>query len=151
MRKKSKFCLGCGRPMDFKALYTTAFREAGSALESESDKAKLDNIIKYTEAIFDTVGDKPELVQETGSFLGRFLPNIESVMSKYKRLHDSNLHSEAYDEICGKVSEMLDFTEEAFENLLNKLYQDDILDMQSNIEVFRTLLTQEGLMDPDFK
>ena len=151
LRRQSRFCLGCGRQVVLKDVYAAAFREAGEALESDSDKAKLDNIIRYTEAILDRVGEKPELVQESKNFIGRFLPTFESVMSRYKRLHDSDVRNEPYEGICRQVSEMLDMTEEAFENLLNKLYQDDLMDMQSSIAVFRTLLAQEGLMDSDFE
>ena len=51
----------------------------------------------------------------------------------------------------GEIEKTLDTINFAFENLLDSLFQDAVMDISAEISVLQTLLAQEGLTQRDFK
>lgn len=50
-----------------------------------------------------------------------------------------------------EIEEMLDNINRAFEKMFDKLFEDDALDVSTDISVLSTLLAQEGLLEDEFK
>ena len=54
------------------------------------------------------------------------------------------------DEIKAQLISLIDSVTEASENLLEKLHEDDIMDITTDIKMLQTTLASKGLLDSDF-
>ena len=61
-----------------------------------------------------------------------------------------NYLQEQADEIKGQLISLIDSVTEASENLLEKLHEDDIMDITTDIKMLQTTLASKGLLDSDF-
>ena len=149
LRRESVFCLGCGRPVNAKNCYIKELKESGKVLERETDIESLNNIIKYVETIYEKTDEDPEQIRAARNFYDYYLPTITDVISKYKRTKGKTSANEKSD-IAEEITEVLNSTERAFELLINKLYESDIMDLKLSIEVLQQKLALDGLVDSDF-
>ena len=53
-------------------------------------------------------------------------------------------------EIKKQLISLIDSVAEASENLLEKLHEDDIMDISTDIKMLQTTLASKGLLDSDF-
>jgi len=149
LRKESVFCLGCGRPVNARNCYIKELTESGKVLEKETDIKSLQRIIGFVETIYEKTDEDPEQIQAARNFYDYYLPTITDVISKYKKTK-GKAKAKDREEIEQKLTEVLDETERAFELLLNKLYEGDILDLKIGIEVLQAKIKMDGLADSDF-
>ena len=61
-----------------------------------------------------------------------------------------NYLQEQADEIKAQLISLIDSVTEASENLLEKLHEDDIMDITTDIKMLQTTLASKGLLDSDF-
>lgn len=149
LREQSLFCLGCGKPVNAKNCYIKELTESGKALEKQTDIDSLKRIIGFVETIYEKTDEDPEQIQAARSFYDYYLPTITDVISKYRKTKGKT-GSRDRQEIETKLTAALDETERAFELLLQKLYEGDILDLKVGIEVLQAKIKMDGLIDPEF-
>lgn len=150
LRKESVFCLGCGRPVNAKNCYIKELKESGKVLEKETDIESLQRILQYTETIYAKTDEDPEQIRAARNFYDYYLPTITDVISKYKKTKGKTSVKDKA-EISKELTKVLDTTERAFELLINKLYESDIMDLKLSIEVLQSKLMLDGLVDSDFE
>ena len=63
---------------------------------------------------------------------------------------DKQTREKAIDEIKAQLISLIDSVTEASENLLEKLHEDDIMDITTDIKMLQTTLASKGLLDSDF-
>lgn len=61
-----------------------------------------------------------------------------------------NYLAEQAEEIKNELVTLIDSVTEASENLLEKLHEDDIMDITTDIKKLQTTLANKGLLDSDF-
>ena len=150
LRRESVFCLGCGRPVNAKNCYIKELKESGKVLTKKTDIESLERILQYTETIYEKTDEDPEQVRAARNFYDYYLPTITDVISKYKKTKGkTSINDKA--EIEKELTKVLDQTERAFELLINKLYESDIMDLKLSIEVLKNKLMMDGLVDSDFQ
>ena len=149
LREQSVFCLGCGKPVNAKNCYIKELTESGKVLEKETDIQSLERIIGFVETIYEKTDEDPEQIRAARNFYDYYLPTITEVVSKYKKTK-GKASARDRQEIEAKLTAVLDETERAFELLLNKLYESDILDLKVAIEVLQAKIKMDGLTDPEF-
>ena len=150
LRKQSVVCLGCGRPVNAKNCYIKELKESGKVLEKETDIESLQRILQYTETIYQKTDEDPEQIRAARNFYDYYLPTITDVISKYKKTKGKTSAGDKA-EISKELTKVLDQTERAFELLINKLYESDIMDLKLSIEVLQSKLMLDGLVDSDFE
>lgn len=150
LRRESVFCLGCGRPVNAKNCYIKELKESGKVLEKKTDIDSLERILQYIETIYQKTDEDPEQIRAARNFYDYYLPTITDVISKYKKTKGKTSAKDKA-EVEEKLTQVLDQTERAFELLINKLYESDIMDLKLGIEVLRSKLMLDGLVDSDFE
>lgn len=150
LRRQSVFCLGCGRPVNAKNCYIKELKESGKVLEKETDIESLQRILQYTETIYQKTDEDPEQIRAARNFYDYYLPTITDVISKYKKTKGKTSVKDKA-EISKELTKVLDTTERAFELLINKFYESDIMDLKLSIEVLQSKLVLDGLVDSDFE
>lgn len=155
-----------------------AARERGVVPESIEDmitmtddaqiKAKLKELRTITKKIDLRIQEKPELENQVKEFREKYYPEVVRLTDEYNekiaRLEsyvspelketefDANpnyLQEQARD-IKDQLIKLIDSVTEASENLLEKLHEDDIMDITTDIQSLQATLASKGLLDSDF-
>ena len=69
----------------------------------------------------------------------------------YKNFEQENLPSRQLEESKQEIEETLDKVQMAFQRLREKLLEEDVLDISTDLDVLETMMFQEGLISDEFK
>jgi hypothetical protein len=76
-----------------------------------------------------------------------YLPTTLKMLSGYSKMNERNVTGQQAQETRRQIESATAVVEKAFKKQLNNLYQDDILDISTDVEVLETLLKADGLTD----
>lgn len=120
-------------------------RSANAALPGAVITEKLNRLEDVTTNIFAYVEQRPEKLQDIRRFMDYYLPSAVKLVKSYQDFEaqpETTTVLKAKDEILAT----LDVINTAFETLLDGLYQEDAMDVSTDISVLKTMLAQEGLI-----
>lgn len=126
-------------------------RRANDAIPGEEISGKLQQLENTTGKIFTYVEEHPEKLPDTRRFMNYYLPTTLKLVEKYQEYEGMDLQLASVVKAKGEIEGALDKINVAFHNLLDSLYQDDTLDVTTDIEVLETMLEQEGLAKKRFE
>ncbi len=132
-------------------------------------KDKLKELRAITRRIDSRIEERPEMSDQVSEFREKYYPEVVRLTDEYNE-KIANLDSEAKTEktsdleinanpnylqeqarkIKDQLIDLIDNVTEASENLLEKLHEDDITDITTDIETLKTTLASKGLLDSDF-
>ncbi|MEG2288442.1 MAG: 5-bromo-4-chloroindolyl phosphate hydrolysis family protein [Clostridium sp.] len=124
---------------------------ANDAIPGEEISRKLYRLEDITSKIFNYVEKHPQKLPEINKFMKYYLPITLKLVNGYKELDAQPIQGENIITAKQEIQDILDTINVAFENLLDKLFQDVAFDISSDISVLETMLSQEGLTESDFK
>ena len=140
-------------------------------------KAKLKALRTVTRKIDERVEEVPELEKQVKDFREKYYPEVVRLTDDYnEKIADMgklgteltkeeittdssgapvintnpNYLQEQADEIKAQLISLIDSVTEASENLLERLHEDDIMDITTDIKMLQTTLASKGLLDSDF-
>ena len=79
-----------------------------------------------------------------------YLPMTVKLLDAYEEMDRMPVQGENIKSSKKEIEDTLDTLNQAFEKLLDSVFQDTAWDVSSDISVLHTLLAQEGLTDDDF-
>ena len=106
--------------------------------------AQLDDV---ADRIFRTVAEKPQKAPQIRRFMDYYLPTTLKMLAGYRKMDERQLSGGEAEKTRAQIQEAMDIVVGAFEKQLNTLYQDDMMDISTDIDVLETLLRQDGLVD----
>ena len=130
--------------------YIRQIREANDAIPAQDVSEKLSRLEDITTRIFDCVEQRPEKMPEIRKFMSYYLPTTLKLVNTYREFYEQPVESRNIAGAKKNIEGALDTINTAFENLLDSLYQDDAMDVSTDISVLKSMLAQEGLTDRDF-
>ncbi len=132
-------------------------------------KAKLRSLRTITKKIDQRVEERPELESQVKDFREKYYPEVVRLTDEYNEKiegigkyesekaadpleinADPNYLEKQAAEIKKQLISLIDSVAEASENLLEKLHEDDIMDISTDIKMLQTTLASKGLLDSDF-
>lgn len=139
-------------------------------------KSKLKALRTVTRKIDARVEEVPELEKQVKDFREKYYPEVVRLTDDYnEKIADMgkvteppkeevtqdasgapvlntnpNYLQEQADEIKSQLISLIDSVTEASENLLERLHEDDIMDITTDIKMLQTTLASKGLLDSDF-
>ncbi len=138
-------------------------------------KAKLRELRTVTRKIDARVQEVPELEKQVKDFSEKYYPEVVRLTDDYNdKIADMgkisgnkeevtesasgapvintnpNYLEEQAQEIKAQLIDLIDSVTEASENLLEKLHEEDIMDITTDIKMLQTTLANKGLLDSDF-
>ena len=128
--------------------YLERFHKMQEKMVGEEIQRKLSRLSLVTGRIFDYVSDHPEKVRDTRKFMSYYLPTTEKMLRTYQELDREVVQGENIVTAKKEILDTLDTINYAFENLLDSLYEDTMMDISTDIAVLETMLAQEGLTEP---
>lgn len=120
-------------------------REVNDAIPDEVMSAKIDRIGEITGKILDYQRSHPNKSSQLRSFLNYYLPTTLKVLRAYAQLDAQGIEGENITAAKKRIEGMMDQVVDGFEKQLDKLFQDDALDIASDVEVLENMLRQDGL------
>lgn len=123
-------------------------------IRSENDRLpepeiseQIDTIESIANQIFKAVIEQPKKAPQIRRFMDYYLPTTLKMLVAFRRMEEGNVTGESADNARQRIRESLDMVIEAFNKQLARLYEDDALDITTDIDVLETMLKQDGLID----
>lgn len=124
-------------------------RRLNDAIADETISAQIDQLEDTTSKILDHVIHHPEKQPQIRKFLIYYLPTTLKLLNTYDRMGATGVSGENIDGTMAKIETMMDTIVSSFHKQLDALFQDEAMDIASDITVMENLLVQEGLADMD--
>lgn len=112
--------------------------------------AKIDRIEDLTRKIFAVLDRYPEKEKQLYSFLNYYLPTTLKALESYARLEAQGVETETIRQTKQKINTMLDELCDGYERQLDKLFENEAVDITADIEVMRRMMARDGLKEDDF-
>lgn len=103
---------------------------------------RLENIMKK---IFEQVEKNPESAKDLRKFMEYYLPTTTKLLRAYVDL-DKQPEVDNIRKTKKEIESSLDVINDAFEQLLDDMFQDVAWDISSDISVMKTMMAQDGLV-----
>ena len=96
--------------------------------------------------IFDRVQQDPDSLEDISKLMDYYLPTTIKLLEAYQQLCSQPVQGENIRSSKLEIEQTLDTLNDAFERLLDSLFEDVAWDISSDISVLQTMLAQEGLV-----
>ncbi len=112
-----------------------------------SVKAKIRELINVSDKIIEDAVNDPSDVPQIKKFLDYYLPTTIKLLNAYDRMGAQGIEGNNISGTMQSIEEMLDTAVGAYKKLLDSLFANQALDVETDIEVMNTLLKREGLAE----
>ena len=127
----------------------TEIRAVNDSIAHEGLSAQIDRIGIITAKIFDYQKSHPEKSPQLHSFLSYYLPTTLKILRAYAQLESQGIEGENISAAKQRIEGMMDKVVEGFEKQLDQLFQNDALDITSDVKVLEQMLSKDGLSSGD--
>ena len=110
---------------------------------------KIDRIEDLTKKIFAILEQRPEKEPQLYNFMNYYLPTTLKALESYARLEAQGVETAAIREAKQKINRALDELADGYEKQLDKLFEDDVVDITADIDVMRKMLQKDGLKEDE--
>lgn len=119
-------------------------RAVDAAISDAQISQRLARMVNAGEEIFRVLERDTSKSASVRRFMNYYLPTAEKLMTTYQMLRDVP-GSENVARMLRSVENSLDMIAGAFEKQLDNLYQDRVLDIETDIETLEAMLASDGL------
>jgi len=127
----------------------TEIRKENDLIPDSSLSDKLDILEKQCAEIFRTVYDKPNKASQIRKFMDYYLPTTLKMVRGYRMLDERGVTGQDAVYARNRIDDALGVVLQGCEKMLDKLYQDDVLDLTTDIDVLEQMLKRDGLTESD--
>ena len=129
--------------------YLKMLRDSNDKIPGEEMTGKLDKQEQIVNKIFDQVKKDPSAARDLRKFMNYYLPTTEKLLKAYIDVDQQPIAGDNIRNTKQEIENAMDTVNEAFENLLDSLFEDASMDVISEISVMNTMMAQDGLTDKD--
>lgn len=130
--------------------YLTQIKEANKNIKSESMCNKIVQVEDVTGKIFDVVKHDPSKLTQIQKFMDYYLPTTLKLLNSYHTLEEQGIDRENITTTMESIENTMSTIVIAFENQLDYLFEDEAIDISTDITVLENMLVQEGLTSGKF-
>ena len=125
--------------------------EAKSYIDNDEIKAYLTSINDSTSKIIKTIEKTPKKIKNIDNFFDYYLPITVKIINRYDEIENNNLSSKDSKKFMTSTINMLASIDKAFRNILNNLFQKEIIDMDAEMKVFSSMLKADGFNENELE
>ena len=115
-------------------------------------RGKINEIMRITDKIVQDAINDPSDIPQIKKFMNYYLPTTIKLLNAYDRMSAQGIEGENLDKSMKNINEMLDDAIEAYKKMLDSLFANQALDIETEIDVMNQMLAREGLSgDKDFQ
>ncbi len=120
-------------------------RRVNDAIADVEMSRKIDRIGEITGKIFAYQKQNPGKEGQMRSFLSYYLPTTLKILRAYAQMEAQGIEGENIRSAKKRIEGMMDKVVEGFEKQLDKLFQNDAMDITTDVEVLERMLEKDGL------
>ena len=120
-------------------------RQVNDQVANEKLSAQIDRIGVITAKILEYQKSRPEKAPHLHSFLSYYLPTTLKILRAYGQLESQQIAGENITAAMKRVEGMMDKVVEGFEKQLDRLFENDAMDITTDVEVLERMLEKDGL------
>ena len=122
-------------------------RQVNDEIPDAVMSAKINRIEEITGKILAYQKSHPNKESQLRTFLNYYLPTTLKILRAYAQLDAQGIEGENISAAKKRIEDMMDQVVSGFEKQLDKLFQDDAMDITSDVEVLENMLKKDGLSD----
>ena len=122
-------------------------RRLKSTIRDPEVQNKIDQIMEITEKISEDAIEDPSDIPQIKKFFRYYLPTTIKLLNAYDRMSSQGIEGENIDKSIANINEMLDVAITAYKKRLDSLFENQALDIETDIDVMNQMLEREGLSD----
>ena len=124
--------------------YIQAIHNLNDEIPGVEMSEKLYRLESTMDRIVEQVRQQPESASELRKLMSYYLPTTVKLLSAYKELDKQTVDGDNIRNTKKEIEDALDTINDAFEKLLDSMFQDMAWDVSSDISVMQTMLAQDG-------
>lgn len=117
------------------------------AIQDTDVRRKGEDIVAITDKILKDIENDPKDLRQARQFLNYYLDTTLKIVRRYVELSRQSVLGADARETLAKAESSLETVRKAFEKQLAKLMEDDVMDLDTEIEVLERTIKMEGLGD----
>ncbi|MDR3277176.1 MAG: 5-bromo-4-chloroindolyl phosphate hydrolysis family protein [Oscillospiraceae bacterium] len=126
-------------------------RRLQAAIAEPGIRQKIAALAEITDKIFKDALDDPADYPQIKRFADFYLPTTMKLLNAYDRFGKSGAAGENISQTLTRIDSALDTIAESCKKQFDALFQNQALDIETDIAVLETMLKKEGLTGTDFK
>lgn len=115
----------------------------------ENTSIKIYKIEEITTKIFKVLEEKPEKKNILRTFLNYYLPTTLKLLDDYRRLESQTANSASVKKARKDIENILDTLVLAYEQQLDAMFEEDVLDISSEISALESMMAQDFAINAD--
>lgn len=133
--------------LDEKELYLRRIKKVNDEIDDPELSEKIDRIGMLTAKMFEAVEKSPEKRPQIETFLNYYLPTTLKILNAYRDFEDHTARGENITSAMQDIENIMDTLVSGFEKQLDLLFENDALDISTDINVLESMLAKDGLSD----
>ena len=122
-------------------------RQINESIPDAAMRAKISRIEEITGKILAYQKSHPNRENQLRPFLNYYLPTTLKILRAYAQLEAQGIEGENITAATERIEGMMDQVVAGFEKQLDRLFQDDAMDITSDVQVLENMLKKDGLSD----
>ncbi len=127
--------------------YLDELKKIVPSVENDDIRVKAEGLCSITQKIMECITNAPEDADSIKKFSSYYLPSTVNILKTYMSFEQQKLSGDAILRTRDEIANMLDVSNHAFIKVLNSLYDDDVMDVSTDIAAMKAMMAQEGLID----
>lgn len=115
------------------------------SIERPSIRSKINELMQVTDKIIQDVKSDPTDLPQIKRFMNYYLPTTIKLLNSYDRMNEQGYQGENMEKSMQNIEEMLDTAVKAYRKQLDSLFENQALDIETEIDVMNKMLAREGL------
>ncbi len=116
-----------------------------SSVQDKDVRQKINELMRITDKITQDAIADPDDIPQIKKFMNYYLPTTIKLLNAYDRMSSQGIEGENLDRSMNNITEMLDQAIVAYKKRLDSLFENQALDIETDIEVMNRMLAREGL------
>ena len=130
--------------------YISKLHELNDIIPGEVISQKMDRMEGLLKEIFKRLEEDPTQMSQMHKLMNYYLPTTIKLLQSYSEFDDISAPGHDVIKAKAEIEKTVDVINEAFTELLNKLFQATAFDVTTDAQVLQTMLAKEGLTKNDF-
>lgn len=130
--------------------YIRKLHELNDIIPGEVISAKMYRMEDLLKEIFQRLEEDPTQMSQMHKLMNYYLPTTIKLLQSYSEFDDISVPGTDVINAKAEIEKTVDIINEAFAELLNKLFQATVFDATTDAQVLQTMLAKEGLTKNDF-
>jgi hypothetical protein len=127
--------------------YVDKIHQSNDIIKDKAISQKLDRMETIVAMIFHEVDINPQQADKLGLFLNYYLPTTEKLLNAYIDLDEKQVKGKSLDRSKRDIENSLDTINTSFEAILDRFYQEQEMDIASDISAMEIMMKQDGIKE----